>query len=57
MGQVCDCLFRQQHHNRLDDLEKHILKYEELMEQWVVNNSCCDTSLRPYNKNKKPIYR
>ena len=42
MGQVCDCLFRQQHHNRLDDLEKQILKYEELMEQWVANNSCYD---------------
>ena len=44
MGQICDCLFRiHQHNNRLVEIEKKILKYEHFMEQWLVNNSCCDT--------------
>ena len=57
MGQVLDCLYiLQHHHNRIEQLENKILQYEQFMEQWLVNNSCCDTTT--YNKNKdKPIYR
>ena len=43
MGQICDCLFRTHQHNRLNEIEEKILKYEQFMEQWLVNNSCCDT--------------
>ena len=51
MGQVLDCLYRlQHHHNRTEQLENRILEYEQVMEQWLVNNSCCDTT--PYNDNK-----
>ena len=49
MGQVCDCLYRWHHrHNRLDEIENEILEYEQFMEQWLVNNSCCD--ITTYNK-------
>ena len=41
MGQICDCLFRTHQHNRLNEIEDKILKYEQFMEQWLVNNSCC----------------
>ena len=41
MGQICDCLFRTHQHNRLIEIEDKILKYEQFMEQWLVNNSCC----------------
>ena len=43
MGQICDCLFRTHQHNRLNEIEEKILKYEQFMEQWLVNNYCCDT--------------
>ena len=43
MGQICDCLFRTHQHNRLNEIEEKISKYEQFMEQWLVNNSCCDT--------------
>ena len=43
MGQICDCLFRTHQHNRFNEIEEKILKYEQFMEQWLVNNSCCDT--------------
>ena len=43
MGQICDCLFRTHQHNRLHEIEENTLKYEQFMEQWLVNNSCCDT--------------
>ena len=43
MGQICDCLFRTHQHNRLNEIEEKILRYEQFMEQWLVNNSCCDT--------------
>ena len=49
MGQICDCLFRTHQHNRLNEIEENILKYEQFMEQWLVNNSCCDTL---YNKRR-----
>ena len=42
MGQICDCLFRTHQHNRLNSIEEKILKYEQFMEQWLLNNSCCD---------------
>ena len=42
MGQICDCLFRTHQHNRLIEIEDKLLKYEQFMEQWLVNNSCCD---------------
>ena len=49
MGQVLDCLCRlQHHHNRKEQSENKILEYEQLMEQSLVNNSCCDTS--PHKK-------
>ena len=41
MGQICDCLFRTHQHNRLNELEEKTLEYEQFMEQWLVNNSCC----------------
>ena len=41
MGQICDCLFRTHQHNRLNEIEEKILKYEQFMEQWLVNNYCC----------------
>ena len=42
MGQICDCLYRwHQHHNRIEQLESKIIEYEQFMEQWLVNNSCC----------------
>ena len=28
---------------KLIEIEDKILKYEQFMEQWLVNNSCCDT--------------
>ena len=43
MGQICDCLFRTHQHNRLNEIEEKLLKYEQFMEQWLGNNSCCDT--------------
>ena len=43
MGQICDCLFRTHQHKRLIEIEDKILKYEQFMEQWLVNNYCCDT--------------
>ena len=49
MGQICDCLFRTHQHNRLNEIEEKILKYEQFMEQWLVNKSCCD---RLYIKEK-----
>ena len=57
MGQVCDCLYRLSHHQtKIEQLEQKLLEYEQFMEQWLVNNSCCDTT--SYNKNKyKQIYR
>ena len=56
MGQVCDCLYRLSHHqNKIEELEQKLLEYEQFMEQWLVNNSCCDTI--PYNKKYKQIYR
>ena len=57
MGQVCDCLYRLSHHQtKIEQLEQKVLEYEQFMEQWLVNNSCCDTT--PYNKKKyKQIYR
>ena len=55
MGQVYDCLFRQHPQNKLYELEHKVVKHEEFMEQWLVNNSCCDT---PFKINKfKHIYR
>ena len=51
MGQVLDRLHRLQHHdNKIEQLENNILEYEQLMEQWLVNNSCCE--ITPYNKNE-----
>ena len=51
MGQVLDCLcIVQHHHNRLEQLGNNISEYEQFMEQWLVNNSCCE--LAPYNKDK-----
>ena len=41
MGQICDCLFRTHQHNRLNEIEDKISKYEQFMEQWLVNNYCC----------------
>ena len=41
MGQICDCLFRTHQHNILNEIEETILNYEQLMEQWLVNNYCC----------------
>ena len=57
MGTMCDCLYRlHHHHTRTEQLENKILKYEQFMEQSLVNNSCCD--ITAYNKNEdKPIYR
>ena len=56
MGQVLDCLYRlQHHHSRIEQLENKVLEYEQFMEQWLVNTSCCDTAT--YNRNHKPIYR
>ena len=50
MGQLLDCLYRlQHHHHRMELLEQKILEYEQFMEQWLVNNSCCD--LIPHNRN------
>ena len=50
MGQILDCLYRlQHHHNRIEQLENKILEYEQFMEQWLVNSSCCDST--PYNKD------
>ena len=43
MGQICDCLFRTHQHNRLNEIEEKILKYEQFMEQWLVNSSYRDT--------------
>ena len=43
MGQICDCLFRTHQHNRLNGVEDKLFKYEQFMEQRLVNNSCCDT--------------
>ena len=43
MGQICDCLFRTHQHNRLIEIQDKICKYEQFMEQRLVNNSCCDT--------------
>ena len=43
MGQICDCLFRIHQHNRLNGIEQKLLKYEQFMEQWLVNKYCCDT--------------
>ena len=48
MGQICDCLFRTHQHNRLNENEK-IIKYEQFMEQWLVNNYCCYT----FYKNRR----
>ena len=51
MGQVCDCLYRlHHHHDILNEIEQKILEYEEFMEQWLVYNSCCDTT--SYNQNR-----
>ena len=41
MGQICDCLFRTHQHNRLNETEENLLKYEQFMEQWLGNISCC----------------
>ena len=50
MGQICDCFYRwHHHHNRIEQLENKILEYEQFMEQWLVNNSCCE--IAPYNRN------
>ena len=38
MGQLCDCLCRTHQHNRLNEIEENIFKYEQFMEQWLVNN-------------------
>ena len=52
MGLICDCFYRFSHHQtKIEKLENKIFEYEELMEQWLVNNSCCHTS--SYNKQKK----
>ena len=51
MGQVCDCLCRLHHHpTRIEQLENKVLEYEQFMEQWLVNDSCCDTTT--YDKSK-----
>ena len=53
MGQICDCLFRTHQHNRLIEIEDKILKYEQFMEQWLVNNSCCDTLYKKRRDDNK----
>ena len=51
MGQVMACLYSlQHHHNRIEQLENKILEYEQFLEQWLVNSSCCE--ITPYNRNK-----
>ena len=51
MGQVFDCFYRlHHHHTRIEQLENKTLEHEHFMEQWLVNNRCCE--IAPYNKNK-----
>ena len=50
MGQVLDCLYRlQHHHNRIEQLENKLLEYEQFMEQWLVNDICCEIVQEPTN--------
>ena len=51
MGQLLDCVYRlHHHHTRTEQLENKILEYEQCMERWLVNNSCCD--ITPYNTDE-----
>ena len=57
MGLICDCFYRFSHHQtQIEKLENLILEYEELMEQRLVNNSCCHTSSYDTHKHNS-IYR
>ena len=56
MGSVIsDCLFR--HHNTtMQDMEIRIRNAEELVEQWLVGQACCDIPKTIKRKRKTITY-